>query len=161
MVETARGTIRAGDVIVATNGYTGAVTALRRRVIPVNLIIATEELPADLAISLMPRQVDLRHAASPHLLPHVGRPPPADLRRSGELPGERSGGDGLRLHRYMVDRFPQLAGSRITHAWTGNVAFTFDEVPHMGLMDGLHYALGCNGSGVAMMTYLEPRRRGR
>ena len=57
MVETARGTIRAGDVIVATNGYTGAVTpALRRRVIPVNsYIIATEELPADLAISLMPR----------------------------------------------------------------------------------------------------------
>ncbi len=58
------------------------------------------------------------------------------------------------LHRYMIDRFPQLAGTRITHAWTGNVAFTFDEVPHMGSMDGLHYALGCNGSGVAMMTYL-------
>ena len=70
----------------------------------------------------------------------------ADLRRSGELPVERSGGDGSTLHRYMVDRFPQLAGSRITHAWTGNVAFTFDEVPHMGTMDGL-LALGCNGSG--------------
>jgi glycine/D-amino acid oxidase-like deaminating enzyme len=54
----------------------------------------------------------------------------------------------------MLDRFPQLAGTKITHAWTGNVAFTFDEVPHMGKMDGLHYALGCNGSGVAMMTYL-------
>ena len=25
----------------------------------------------------------------------------------------------------------------------------------------MHYALGCNGSGVAMMTYLGPRRRGR
>jgi glycine/D-amino acid oxidase-like deaminating enzyme len=35
LVETGRGTVRAGDVIVATNGYTGTVTpALRRRVIP-------------------------------------------------------------------------------------------------------------------------------
>jgi glycine/D-amino acid oxidase-like deaminating enzyme len=33
------------------------------------------------------------------------------------------------FHRYMTDRFPQLAGTRILHAWTGNVAFTFDEVP--------------------------------
>jgi hypothetical protein len=24
----------------------------------------------------------------------------------------------------------------------------------MGVLDGLYYALGCNGSGVAMMTYL-------
>ena len=54
----------------------------------------------------------------------------------------------------MCDRFPQLEGCRITHAWTGNVAFTFDELPHMGKLEGLHYALGCNGSGVAMMTYL-------
>jgi glycine/D-amino acid oxidase-like deaminating enzyme len=54
----------------------------------------------------------------------------------------------------MVDRFPQLRGVRVTHAWTGNVAFTLDAVPHMGRDDGMHYALGCNGSGVAMMTYL-------
>jgi glycine/D-amino acid oxidase-like deaminating enzyme len=47
-----------------------------------------------------------------------------------------------------------LRGVRVTHAWTGNVAFTLDAVPHMGLDDGMHYALGCNGSGVAMMTYL-------
>jgi glycine/D-amino acid oxidase-like deaminating enzyme len=47
-----------------------------------------------------------------------------------------------------------LKGTSITHAWTGNVAFTLDEMPHMGKMDNLHFALGCNGSGVAMMTYL-------
>jgi glycine/D-amino acid oxidase-like deaminating enzyme len=157
MVETARGTIRAGDVIVATNGYTGAVTpALRRRVIPVNsYIIATEELPADLAISLMPRNKSIydtrrlltyyRMSGDRRRLIFGGR---ASFRSSDPVE------TAPRLHRYMVDRFPQLAGSRITHAWTGNVAFTFDEVPHMGLMDGLHYALGCNGSGVAMMTYL-------
>ncbi|MBC8036121.1 MAG: FAD-binding oxidoreductase, partial [Rhizobiales bacterium] len=58
------------------------------------------------------------------------------------------------LYRFMLDRFPQLRGTKITHAWTGNVAFTVDEVPHMGKFDNLHYALGCNGSGVAMMSYL-------
>jgi glycine/D-amino acid oxidase-like deaminating enzyme len=58
------------------------------------------------------------------------------------------------LHRYMVDRLPQLRGVKVTHAWTGNVAFTLDALPHMGSRDGLHYCLGCNGSGVAMMTYL-------
>jgi glycine/D-amino acid oxidase-like deaminating enzyme len=58
------------------------------------------------------------------------------------------------LYRYMVDRFPQLDGNRITHVWTGNVAFALDYMPHMGTDEGLHYLLGCNGNGVAMMTYL-------
>src|SRR5262245_9464273 len=157
MVETARGTIRAGDVIVATNGYTGAVTpALRRRVIPVNsYIIATEELPDDLAMSLMPRNKSIYDTR--RLLTYYRMS--GDRRRL--IFGGRASfraGDPVEtaptLHRFMTDRFPQLAGTRITHAWTGNVAFTFDEVPHMGSLDGLHYALGCNGSGVAMMTYL-------
>ena len=34
------------------------------------------------------------------------------------------------------------------------VALTLDEEPHMGNLRGLHFALGCNGSGVAMMTYM-------
>jgi hypothetical protein len=31
---------------------------------------------------------------------------------------------------------------------------TYDHIPHMGTHDGVHYAVGCNGSGVTMMTYL-------
>jgi glycine/D-amino acid oxidase-like deaminating enzyme len=54
----------------------------------------------------------------------------------------------------MTARFPQLRGVRVTHSWTGNTAFTLDALPHMGEEGGLHYALGCNGSGIAMMTYL-------
>ncbi len=47
----------AGDVVIATNGYTGKITpALRRRVVPIaSHIIATEELPPDLAASLIPK----------------------------------------------------------------------------------------------------------
>ena len=156
-VETARGTVSAGDVIVATNGYTGNVTPqLKRRVVPVgSYIIATEELPGDLARSLSPKNRSI-----------------ADTRRV--LTYYRMSPDGKRLifggrarfghtdpldtapilYRFMTDRYPQLEGVKITHAWTGNVAFTIDELPHMGRLDNLHYALGCNGSGVAMMSYL-------
>jgi len=156
-VETNRGAVAAGDIVIATNGYTGGLTpALRRRVVPVaSHIIATEELPQDLARSLIPRARTL-----------------SDTRRV--LCYYRMSPDGRRmvfggrarftqvdatvstpiLHRYMIDRFPQLRGVKVTHAWTGNVAFTLDALPHMGRRDDLHYCLGCNGSGIAMMTYL-------
>ena len=156
-VETPRGAIEAGDVIIATNGYTGDVTPeLKRRVVPVgSYIIATEELPPDLAKTLSPKNRSF-----------------ADTRRV--LTYYRMSPDGKRLifggrakfghtdpvetapilYGFMTDRFPQLKGSKITHAWTGNVAFTLDEMPHMGKFDNMHYALGCNGSGVAMMSYL-------
>ena len=51
-VSTTRGKANAGDVVIATNGYTGSLTpALRRRVVPIaSHIIATEELP-----QLLPR----------------------------------------------------------------------------------------------------------
>src|SRR5262249_59405050 len=56
-VETSRGVISAGDIVIATNGYTGSLTPeLKRRVVPVaSHIIATEELPPDLARSLIPK----------------------------------------------------------------------------------------------------------
>ena len=156
-VDTPRGTIQAGDVIVATNGYTGDVTPqFKRRVVPVgSYIIATEELAPEIAASISPKNRSF-----------------ADTRRV--LTYYRMSPDGKRLifggrakfghtdpvetapilHGFMLDRFPQLKGTKITHAWTGNVAFTLDETPHMGRFDNLHYALGCNGSGIAMMSYL-------
>src|SRR5690349_3689225 len=56
-VDTARGTIRARSVVVATNGYTGALMPyLGRRVIPIgSYIIATEPLGRDAMDRLMPR----------------------------------------------------------------------------------------------------------
>jgi glycine/D-amino acid oxidase-like deaminating enzyme len=35
------------------------------------------------------------------------------------------------LHRFMTERFPQLLGTRITHAWTGNVAFTLAQLSQL------------------------------
>ena len=156
-VETARGSVDAGDVIIATNGYTGDLTPkLKARVIPLgSFIIATEEMPEDLAHSILPTDrsaYDTRRVLTYYRM--------SGDRRRFIFGGRARFGmfDATEiapiLHRQMTDRFPQLKDVKITHAWTGNVAFTFDEIPHMGQMDGMHYALGCNGSGVAMMTYL-------
>ena len=156
-VETGRGAVLAGDVVIATNGYTGNLTpALRHRVVPVaSHIIASEELPQDLARSLVPKARTL--SDTKRVLCYYRMSP--DGRRM--VFGGRARFTQVDptvsapiLYRYMTDRFPQLRGFKVTHAWTGNVAFTFDALPHMGQSEGLHYCLGCNGSGVAMMTYL-------
>jgi gamma-glutamylputrescine oxidase len=31
---------------------------------------------------------------------------------------------------------------------------TFDKIAHMGRHEGVDFAVGCNGNGVALMTYL-------
>jgi len=156
-VTTERGTVRADEVVIATNGYTGDITPeLKRRVVPLaSHIIATEELPPDLAASLIPKRrtlADTRRVLCYYRMSPDGRRmifggrarfTPVTPQQSAPI-----------LHRFMTDRFPQLRGTRITHAWTGNVAFTLDALPHMGRQSGMHYLLGCNGSGVAMMTYL-------
>src|SRR5439155_791971 len=41
------------------------------------------------------------------------------------------------LRRAMADVFPELSATRIDYAWSGNVAFTRDEMPHAGQLDGL------------------------
>ena len=149
--------LRAREVVIATNGYTGAVTpSLRRRVIPVaSHIIATEELAPALAASLIPKGRTIND--TPRILTYYRLSPDGrrlvfgGRARFTQVAPEVS---APVLHRFMTDRFPQLRDVKITHAWTGNVAFTFDFLPHMGREDGMHYALGCNGSGVAMMSHL-------
>jgi glycine/D-amino acid oxidase-like deaminating enzyme len=71
--------------------------------------------------------------------------------RFTEIPGELR---AQLLHQALVERFPQLSHTKVTHTWQGNVAFTYDALPHAGELDGLHFVLGCNGSGVSMMPFL-------
>jgi glycine/D-amino acid oxidase-like deaminating enzyme len=156
-VHTNKGRIDAREVVIATNGYTGDVTPdLKRRLVPVaSHIIATEELPEDLAKSLIPKGRTIadtkRVLCYYRLSPDNRRVIFGGRARFTQVPPEVS---APVLHRYMIDRWPQLKGTKVTHAWTGNVAFAFDYVPHMGHDNGMNYVLACNGSGVAMMTYL-------
>ena len=60
----------------------------------------------------------------------------------------------------MVEVFPELADTAIDYAWGGQVAFATDQMPHAGKLDGLHYAMGYAGHGVAMATWLGARMGG-
>jgi glycine/D-amino acid oxidase-like deaminating enzyme len=156
-VETRRGACNADVVVIATNGYTGDLTpTFKRRLIPLRAyIIATEPLEPSLAEALSPRNHALADSKRITSFFRLWR------RENRMIYGSRMRWRDIEpremaplLFESMVARFPELTETQITHAWTGNVALTLDERPHIGELEGLHYALGCNGSGVANMTYL-------
>ncbi len=159
MLQTSKGDLMARDVIVATNGYTGAaVPALRRRVVPVgSYVIATAPLGPSVARQLMPRNrvvSDTRNLLSYFRIA-------ADTRMvfGGRVSfGKVQGYDGAKnLSDTMCGLFPRLLGTDIDYYWTGLVGMTWDQLPHAGVHHGLHYALGYNGHGVALATYLGAR----
>jgi glycine/D-amino acid oxidase-like deaminating enzyme len=158
-ISTARGAIRARDVLVATNGYTDAVApALRRRVVPIgSYIVATAPLGPERAAALIPRRrvvFDTKNflfyfrLSRDHRMIFGGRAQwtPAtttSTRTSAAI-----------LRRDLVAVFPALASVPIDYAWGGNVCFTRDLLPRAGRLDGIHYALAYAGHGVAMATFL-------
>ncbi len=160
LVTTTRGRLRARDVVVATNGYTGTITPwLRRRVIPIgSYVIATEAMGAAQMARLMPKG---RIVSDTRTVVYYYRPSPDQKRilfggrvSTGETDPRNS---GRRLHADLVKIFPEVADVRVTHSWLGFVAYTFDTLAHVGRHQGLHFALGYCGSGVSMASYLGMR----
>ncbi|HUF55051.1 MAG TPA: FAD-binding oxidoreductase [Thermohalobaculum sp.] len=160
VVKTPRGTIRARNVVLATNGYTGRYAPwLRRRVIPIgSYVIATEPLEPAVVDRVIPQH---RVVSDTRRIVYYYRASP-DRRRilfggrvsSGETDPLKS---GPKLHAEMVRLFPELGGSRISHSWLGFVAYTFDTMAHLGERDGLFYSAGYCGSGVSMASFLGMR----
>jgi glycine/D-amino acid oxidase-like deaminating enzyme len=156
-VATTRGSIVARDVFVATNGYTdGVVPSLRRRIIPIgSYIIASEPLPEELARELSPKGRAFFDTKNFLYYWHVS----ADRRmvfggRASFLPTTIDRTAAI-LWRGLIEVHPQMADYRIEYAWGGNVGFTLDRMPHVGrTRDGVTYAMGCCGTGVALMTNL-------
>ncbi len=157
---TSKGTLRADHVLIATNGYTDRLVPwLQRRIIPIgSYIIATEPLPAEVAARLSPKRrmmFDTKHflyyfrLSADNRLIFGGRAgfmpeTPNTVRESAAI-----------LRRGMLEVYPELGEVGIAYAWGGTLGFTFDLLPHAGQTpEGLHYALGCGGHGVAMLSYL-------
>jgi glycine/D-amino acid oxidase-like deaminating enzyme len=151
--------IDAGEVVVCTNAYADdAVPALARRVLPVgSFIIATEVLDDELARSVSPRGRML--VDSKNFLFYWRLTPDRRVLFGGRRSLARSSLAQARefLYASMVAVHPQLAGVAVARAWGGDVAITFDRLPHAGRIDGAWYATGCNGSGVALNTWMGMR----
>jgi glycine/D-amino acid oxidase-like deaminating enzyme len=159
VLSTTAGEVRARDVLVATNAYTGsAVPALQRRVVPVgSYLVATAPLDAGLVRRLVPRGRVL--SDTKNLLYYFRLSPDGRMvfgGRAAFTPTPQSRTAPI-LTRGMTEVFPELAGVPIEYAWGGQVAFTVDQMPHAGRLDGIHHALGYGGHGVAMATWLGAR----
>jgi len=157
-LSTSRGPLWAHEVFVATSGYTSQATpALQKKIIPIgSFIITTEILPEKLAQELSPRNrmiYDSKNYLYYYRLTPDRRMlfggraaffPETDqtIRQSAEI-----------LRRGMTDVYPQLADAKIDYVWGGTLDFAFDIMPHAGQLDGMYYALGYAGHGVAMATY--------
>lgn len=156
-VETGRGTIATRDVVVTTNGYSGRpVVSLARRLVPIpSYLIATGEIGENRVAELIPNRRMIVETREKHL---YYRPSPDGKRiiLGGRAALHPIGLDeaGGRLRKELAAIFPSLGDVDVTHVWTGNVAMTRSDLPGIGQLDGIWYALGCNGSGVALMPYL-------
>lgn len=160
LLATEKGPVRARDVIVATNGYTSGLTPWQqRRVIPIgSYVIATEPVPPDLMGELFPTD---RIASDTCKVVYYYRSSPDGQRVlfGGRVSANETNTtiSGPRLFADMCRIFPQLAPYSVTHSWMGRVAYTFDELAHTGVHDGMYYAMGYCGSGVSMSSYLGKR----
>jgi glycine/D-amino acid oxidase-like deaminating enzyme len=159
-LHTARGVVRAAKVLLATNGYTGPLSAWqRRRVIPIGSYqIATMPLGVARVRELIPAG---RHISDTRRVVVYYRPSPDGERLIFGGRASLDERDPLvcvpRLRTMLRGVFPQLADVPVSHAWVGWVAYTFDTLPHVGQHDGIYYSMGYCGQGVVLAPYLGMR----
>jgi len=164
-VFTSHGSLLAREVLLASGAYTTSATlALRKKVIPIgSYIIATEVLPANLARELSPRNrmiYDSKHFLYYYRLTPDNRMlfggraaffPESEntVRKSAEL-----------LRQGMIKVYPQLQQTKVEFVWGGTLDFAFDVMPHSGKIEGMHFAVGFAGHGVAAATWMGAKLAG-
>ncbi len=156
-VQTSKGTLRATEVLVATNGYTDRlVPRLKPRIFPVgSYIIVTEPLSKERQQMLSPK--GRMFYTSKHLLNYFRLTPDGRMLWGGRnnLNTNLDLYDSARqLQKTMHHAFPNLANVPLSHTWTGKLGITFDLMPHIGQVNGVYYALGFGGHGLSIGTYL-------
>ena len=154
---TSKGAVRARDVVLATNGYSGGLSPWHaRRVIPIgSYIIATEPIAPDLMAEVNPRR---RILSDSRRVVYYWRTSPDNRRilfggrvAAAEIDLRLS---ARRLHAELLRLHPQLAGTRVSHSWMGFVGYSFDSLAHLGRRGRVHHAMGYCGSGVGMAGWL-------
>ena len=162
-VMTRDGASRADHVVLATNADTGIGPArfrnLARRLVVIPAFgLATESVPSDVMARVLPIRGPVSDTYK--IMNYIA--PSEDGRRfilSGRA-GRAEGGlerKAEKVFGYFASSFPDLRGVKVSHCWTGRFAITADWVPHMGTDEGIHYVLGCCGTGIPMSTWLGHR----
>ncbi len=162
VVRTETGTVRAGHVVRATEGYTPQLPGHSRTVVPVySLVIATEPLSPEVweEIGLARRETfsDHRHLiiygqrTADDRLVFGGRGAPYHFGSRVRPAYDRDERVFARLYSTLLDLFPVLRGTRVTHAWGGPLGIPRDWCASVGhdAATGLAWAGGYVGDGVS------------
>lgn len=162
LARTAHGDVRAEVVVRATEGYTPTIPGLGRAVVPVySLVLATEPLPPETwqQIGLARRETfsDHRHLivygqrTADDRIVFGGRGAPYHAGSRVRPEYDRDERVFIKLYAALLDLFPVLAGTRVTHAWGGALGIPRDWCASVGLdrATGLAWAGGYVGDGVS------------
>ncbi|MEM7438008.1 MAG: FAD-binding oxidoreductase [Pseudomonadota bacterium] len=154
-VSTDKGTVTASHVLLACNGYLGALEDdVAARVMPINNFIATTEPLSDDAATDLIRE-DVAVCDAKFVLNYWRRS--ADNRLvfgGGETYGYRFPNDIRALvKKPLVEIYPQMADVKLDYAWGGTLAITVNRMPCFRRVTGnILSASGYSGHGVAMAT---------
>lgn len=158
IVKTSKGAIEVRNILLATNGYSGPLDRWTgRRLLPISAyMVATEDIGEERVTALMRHQ---RSYVDNTRAPRYMRPSPDGRRlvfgsRTGEGPLVSMKGMARKLHADITALFPQMESVRISNVWTGRCAASWDRRPHLGVHEGIHYALGYCFFGMGMAPYL-------
>lgn len=152
-VETAQGRVTCRQVILACNGYLGGLDpVVAAKVMPINnFIVATEPL-GDRAAEILAEPVavaDTKFVVNYWRMSEDNRL----LFGGGESYGYRFPDIIKTVSKPMLQVYPQLEGTRITHAWGGTLAITMNRMPCFTRPSrNILSASGYSGHGVAMAT---------
>jgi glycine/D-amino acid oxidase-like deaminating enzyme len=164
-VQTSKGAVTAREVLLASGAYTTEATpALQKKIIPIgSYIIATEILPAELARELSPRNRMIYD--SKHFLYYYRLTPDNRMLFGGRAAFFPATENTVRqsaeiLRRGMIGVYPQLRDTKVEFVWGGTLDFTLDVMPHAGKLDGMYFAAGFAGHGVAAATWFGAKLAG-
>ena len=156
-LNTAHGSARADKVLLCTNAYTDDLwPGLRRSILPLRLYqLATQPMPEHLLRRILPGGRALTDTR--RLVSGVRVHPSGRIHVSGDGPpfGPERQPDYEVSTRRLLTLFPQLGSIEWAFHWSGWVAMTGDQVPHLHeLAPGVLAGLGYSGRGIALATAL-------
>jgi len=151
IVRTAKGTVRARDVVLTTGGYTGALVGkLNRAFLPIATYVMVSEEAPDLirqAIATTDAIGDDRRAGDYYRVVDDGR----RLLWGGRITTRAASAEALakELRREMVGTYPQLKELKTELAWSGLMSYARHLMPQIGrLQPGVWYCTAFGGHGL-------------
>ena len=162
VLRTPHGTVRARRVVLATNGYTPPRLhpAVAARLLPVlsHIIVTRPMTDAEIAATNFVTGHVLTDTR--HLLYYWRRLPDRRIMFGGRGRIADTPAHNARQRAFLLDelraKLPALDSITVEHDWHGWVCITRDFLPHIHHAaddPSVHYALGYQGSGVAMSLH--------